>query len=76
MINTSKLAIVAAVALASIAPPAFAHTHHRHHARHFYSADAGYRANASVKPAVDSDDPALTGGGSMGFNKCGGHPSC
>jgi hypothetical protein len=79
MINTSKLALVAAVALASIAPPALAHTVHRHHYahRHVYSADAGYQANASVKPAaVDSDDPSLTGGGSLGFNKCGGHPAC
>jgi hypothetical protein len=76
MINTSKLALVAAIALANIAP-AFAHTIHRHHhVRHYYSADAGYHANASVAPAVDSDDPSLTGGGSLGFNKCGGHPAC
>jgi hypothetical protein len=77
MINKSKLAFVAAVAVASIAPPAFAHTvHHHHYAhRHVYSPDAGYQANASVKP-VNSDDPALTGGGSLGFNACGGHPSC
>lgn len=79
MISKSKVTLVA-VALASVASLAFAGTamaaHRHHHApRHVYNADAGYRANAAVTP-VNSDDPALTGGGSLGFNKCGGHPAC
>jgi hypothetical protein len=83
MISKSKLAFTAALALASIGSLALgqtaasaAHRHH-HYVHHVYSADAGYRANASVTPAaVNPDDPALTGGGSLGFNKCGGHPAC
>jgi hypothetical protein len=87
MINKTKLAFIAAVALSSIASPAFAYTtaHHRHDYAHraFYNyrPDAGYRANAAVVPAagpVDNpvDNPATTGGGSMGYNACAGHPSC
>lgn len=84
MISKSKLAFTAAVALASIGSLALgqtaataAHRHHHYAHPHVSSVDAGYRANASVTPAaVNSDDPSLTGGGSLGFNKCGGHPAC
>jgi hypothetical protein len=88
MANKLKLAGVAAIALA-IASPAFAQTAattaHRHHysQRQIYNsrANSGYRANASVAPPAGStvkpvDDPALTGGGSAGYNVCAGHPAC
>jgi cell division septation protein DedD len=84
MINKSKFAFIAAVALASIALPAFAQAAPAAH-RHRYAhravsnspADAGYRANARVAPAASPvDDPASTGGGSSGYNWCAGHPQC
>jgi hypothetical protein len=87
MINKSKLALIAAVTLASIASPVFAQTAattaHRHHYAHRSvsnnRAEPGYRANASVAPSSSVnpvDDPALTGGGSAGYNECAGHPRC
>jgi hypothetical protein len=77
MITKTKLALIAAIGLASVATPAFAYTvHHHHYYAHRYN--AGYRANANVDSgaAINSDDPSLTGGGSLGYNKCGGHPAC
>jgi hypothetical protein len=89
MTNKSKLACVAAIALATMASPVFAQTAttapHRHHyvQRPVYNAraDRGYRANASVMPpagpaANPVDDPAMTGGGNMGYNACAGHARC
>lgn len=76
MINTSKLAFVAAMALTTIASPALAHTTvYRHHHRHrrVYN----YRPDPRPAPALDPvDDPAMTGGGSAGYNACAGHPRC
>lgn len=85
MINKSKLALIAAVTLASIASPVFAEaattTAHRHHYVHRsvsnYRPDAGYRSHASVAPSIDpADDPAMTGGGTAGYNACAGHARC
>lgn len=85
MINKSKLAVIAAVAAASMALPVVAQaattTVHRHHHVHRtvanQPASAGYRANAAVAPAVDPvDDPSMTGGGTPGYNACAGHPRC
>jgi type III secretory pathway component EscS len=89
MANKLKLACVAAVVLATAASPVFAQTAtttaHRHHyvQRQVYGsrADRGYQANASVAPPAGStvkpvDNPALTGGGSAGYNVCAGHPAC
>ena len=85
MINKSKLALIAAVALASIASPLFAQAAttaaHRHHYVHRPvsngRADVGYRSHASVAPSVDpADDPAMTGGGTAGYNACAGHARC
>lgn len=85
MINKSKLALIAAVTLAGIASPVIAQAAttvaHRHHYVHRsasnYRPVAGYRANASVAPAVDpADDPAMTGGGTAGYNACAGHARC
>jgi hypothetical protein len=79
MMIKKKLAFVAAtVALASVASPVFATTWaHRHHYAHRhvynYRGNPGYQANASIGPAADPDGPALTGGGSPGYNKCAGH---
>lgn len=86
MIDKSKFAFMAAVALLSIASPALAWTArtapHRH-VYHFapnrpvynYAPDLGV---ASPSNGVDNpvDNPATTGGGSMGYNACAGHPSC
>lgn len=89
MTNKSKLACVAALALASVASPVLAQaattTTHRHHHAHrpLYNArvNSGYRAYGSISPAADPsvnpvDDPAMTGGGSAGYNVCAGHPRC
>ena len=77
MINTSKFAFIAAVALASIASPAFAHTEAHH--RHGYAPEQVYnhRPDAAFMPAFNpADDPATTGGGSVGYNACAGHARC
>jgi hypothetical protein len=86
MINKSKLAFVAAVATVSIALPAFAQattTTHRHHYAHHRIArnhdySLGARAYGSIPGASSNpaDDPAMTGGGNMGFNACAGHARC
>jgi hypothetical protein len=80
MINKKVAFVASAVALASIASPVFATTaRHRYHYAHRavsnYQTGAGYRANAAVVPDP-VDNPATTGGGSMGYNQCAGHPSC
>jgi hypothetical protein len=72
MITVSKLILSAAVAAVSIATPALAaHKgkptsayHNEYVARS--SQGSGVRAFASVPRAVD--DPAVTGGGSIGYN--------
>ncbi|MGA8610847.1 MAG: hypothetical protein WB760_03860 [Xanthobacteraceae bacterium] len=73
MINKSKFAFIAAVALASIASPAFAHAkaHHRH--RHALQALYNHRP---VVPYLNPDSPEATGGGSLGYNQCTGHARC
>jgi hypothetical protein len=85
MIKKSKLAVIAAVAAASIALPVLAQAattpaHRHHHVRRTVAnqpATPGYRANAAVAPATNPvDDPAMTGGGSAGYNECAGHPRC
>jgi hypothetical protein len=85
IINKSKLAVIAAVAAASIALPVFAQaattTAHRHRHAHRTVANQpaapGYRANAAVAPGADPvDDPSMTGGGNPGYNACAGHPRC
>jgi hypothetical protein len=87
MNNKSKIALLAVVAFATIASPAFAQdattvAYRHHHAHRPVNNDRqGYRANARVSPPNNPtgnpvDDPAMTGGGSMGYNACAGHPSC
>ena len=77
MINTLKFVFIAAVALAGIASPAFAQTEAHH--RHGYAPEAVYnhRSDAAFAPALNpADDPATTGGGSVGYNACTGHARC
>jgi hypothetical protein len=77
MINMSKFALIAAVALASVSPFAlvYAATSYRH--RHVHRPVYHYRSEAVDPPALNPvDDPAMTGGGSMGYNECAGHPRC
>jgi hypothetical protein len=86
IINKSKLAVIAAVAAASIALPVLAqaatttahrHRHHAHRTVATQPAAPGYRANAAVAPSVNPvDDPSMTGGGTAGYNACAGHPRC
>lgn len=86
MINKSKLAFVVAIALTSIALPAFAqtsttavHRHHYAHRRPVQDNSLGARAYGSIPgpaPSDPADDPAMTGGGNMGFNACAGHARC
>jgi hypothetical protein len=77
MINTSKFAFIAAVAFASMASPAFAHTKAHHH-RHHYSLQGVYnhRPDAAIAPFLNPDSPEATGGGSLGYNQCTGHARC
>jgi hypothetical protein len=74
MTNTSRFAFIAAVALATIASPAFSQTAAPAHQGRYYAPDRPFYApTAHVDP---SDDPALTGGGSPGYNACTGHARC
>ena len=74
MINMSKFAFIAAVALASVALPTFAQAHHRHP----YALQGVYnrRPDAAVVPPLNPDSPEATGGGSLGYNQCTGHARC
>jgi hypothetical protein len=86
MNNKSKLALLAILVLATIASPAFAQdvtsvAYRHHYAHRLVNNDRpGYRANARVAPTGNPgnpvNDPAMTGGGSMGYNACAGHPAC
>ena len=86
MNSKSKLALLAVIATATIASPAFAQdatavTHRHHYVHRSVNNDRpGYQAYARVAPAGNPTDPvnnpAMTGGGSMGYNACAGHPAC
>jgi hypothetical protein len=86
MINKSKLTFVAAIALASMALPAFAQTAttaayqhryaHNRSVRNDYSRGENAYARVPAPSSNPVDDPAMTGGGSMGYNACAGHPRC
>jgi hypothetical protein len=84
MNNKFKLAFLAAVALASVSSPVLAqdaatvaHGDHYAHRPLYDSVAPGYHAKPSVAPRINpADDPALTGGGSPGYNTCAGHPAC
>ena len=81
MINKSKLALITAVGITAvglaIASPAFAQPVRSEHHRHIYN----YVPNQQIAPGPGAasnplDDPSMTGGGSAGYNACGGHPRC
>ena len=76
MFNTSKLVLATAVALTSIGSPVFAHaTVHRQ--RYGHRRVYNYRPDPRPAPVANPvDDPAMTGGGSEGYNACAGHPRC
>lgn len=78
MIDKSKFAFIAAVALASIASPALAQTARSAPHRHLYNFAPNQPApDADVaSPSNPVDDPAMTGGGTSGYNECAGHPRC
>jgi hypothetical protein len=77
IINKSKLAFMAALALASIVSPAFAQTDGTAHQRHLYDYAPGAGPGpASHLPSHSVDNPSTAGGGSMGYNECAGHPRC
>jgi hypothetical protein len=68
--NVSKVFLGAAIAAASIASPALAaHKGRQISAHHngYVTQGSGVRAFASVPRSVD--DPAATGGGSIGYNQ-------
>jgi len=60
MISKTKLAFAAAVVAASIATPALAQT---------YGGDRGSYDHQVVREQRNSDSPAATGGGSIGYNQ-------
>lgn len=80
MSNKSKFAFVAAVTLATLASPAFAWTARTTPHRHLYNyVPDGPVYNYAPDPSGVPDpvnNPSTTGGGSLGYNKCAGHPSC
>lgn len=80
MINKSKLAFVAAVALASVASPALAWAPRTAHHQHLYNyAPNQPLYNYAPEPSGvhnPVNNPATTGGGTTGYNACAGHPSC
>jgi len=66
MIDKSKLAMIVAAAALALTSPAFAQA--RQPAAHFNAVRAA--AAAPHNPVtVDRNDPALTGGGSLGYNQ-------
>ena len=71
MANVSKVILGAAIAAVSIASPALAAHKGKPTSAHGYvtqsSQGSGVRAFASVPRSVD--DPAVTGGGSVGYNQ-------
>jgi hypothetical protein len=86
VVNKSRLALITALALASVASPALSRTATTVHHRRIQVPDRSpiynyvpdqpvynYIPPAKVDP---SDDPALTGGGSPGYNACTGHARC
>lgn len=76
MSNKLKLAIVTAIALASVPSAAFAQNYRMAPHRPLYN----YAAPRSVAPDHPDphavDEPSLTGGGTEGYNECAGHPRC
>ena len=70
MTSKAKLALIAAVAAVSVVSPALAQAgvHHvRRNGLHAYAMEPHSAPRARMP--VDSDDPALTGGGSIGYNE-------
>jgi hypothetical protein len=61
-----------------------AHGHYSHHRNwngdgglYNYTGNKGDPDAGATQPSDNPvDNPSLTGGGSMGYNKCGGHPAC
>jgi hypothetical protein len=79
MINKLKLTLVALLASASVASPAFSQTiHHRHQNvpdRPIYNYAPNAPSMSGERPFDPSDMPSLTGGGSPAYNVCAGHAS-
>jgi hypothetical protein len=67
MIKTAKLALVALVTTMAIASPSLAQTYNPRAGASYYQA-APYRTGFRQYGRFNSDSPALTGGGSQGFN--------
>ena len=63
MIDTSKLAIIVAMAASVLASPTFAQSFAPNRAGRVITAAPGSAL------AVDRNNPALTGGGSLGYNQ-------
>ena len=73
MINTSKFAFAAVLVSATVASPVLAQAATRHH----YADPPAYDYRSDPAPHLNPvDDPAMTGGGSEGYNECAGHPRC
>lgn len=75
MINKSKLALVAVIGFA-IASPSFAQTYRTEHQRRLYNYAPGEQLAPSQPDPHAVDNPAMTGGGTQGYNECAGHPRC
>jgi hypothetical protein len=80
MINKAKLALIAAVAAVSVVSPALAQgVHHTHrNGLHAYAMEPHHARRTTLNPYAmeprpqsdfDSDSPAATGGGSVGYNE-------
>jgi hypothetical protein len=81
MINKAKLALIAAVAAVSVVSPALAQAgvhHARRNGLHAYAMEPQHARRTTLDPYAmepraqsdfDSDSPAATGGGSVGYNE-------
>jgi hypothetical protein len=81
MISKAKLALIAAVAAVSVVSPALAQAgvhHARRNALHAYAMEPQHARRTTLDPYAmepraqsdfDSDSPAATGGGSVGYNE-------
>ena len=71
MNGVARLGLFAIIAAVGMASPAFAQTRHQHEVRQSQGATGDHQSGLNAFAAVPSnvDSPALTGGGSTGYNE-------
>ena len=71
MSGVARLGLFAVVAAVGMASPAFAQTSHQHEVRRSLGTTGDHQSGLNAFAAVprNIDSPALTGGGSTGYNE-------